>query len=117
MPPLAPAARARQRPGTQRADFRRTLQRADADRIDAVLGEWCASQALSNAIAVDGKALRDSGHGQPAVHLLSAVLHPEGIVISQRAVPDKTNQIRGLCTLLTPMDIVDRVATADGMHA
>ena len=97
--------------------FRRTLQRANADRIDAVLGEWFASQGLSDAIAVDGKALRGSGHGQPAVHLLSAVLHQEGIVIGQQAVPDKTNEIPGLRTLLTPMDIVDRVVTADAMHA
>jgi predicted transposase YbfD/YdcC len=50
-------------------------------------------------------------------HLLSAVLHQEGIVIGQQAVPDKTNEIPGLRTLLTPMDIVDRVVTADAMHA
>ena len=47
-----------------------------------------------SALAVDGKALRgarlDSG-GQ--VHLLSALIHDEGIVIAQRNVDGKTNEI------------------------
>lgn len=96
--------------------FRRALQRVDADRLDAILDAWCAAQIVGDAIAVDGKTLRGSGHGQPPTHLLAALLHREGIVIAQQAVPSKTNEIPGLRSLLDPIDIADRVVTADALH-
>ena len=97
--------------------FRRALQRMDADRIDAILGDWCAAQMAGEAIAIDGKTLRGSGHEQPPIHLLAALLHREGVVIAQQAVPSKTNEIPGLRSLLDPLDIADRVVTADALHA
>ena len=97
--------------------IRRALQQADADQVDAILGQWFADQGLGDVLSVDGKVLRGSGHGQPPVHLLSAVLHAEGVTVAQQAVPDKTNEIPGLRTLLEPLDIADKVVTADAMHA
>ena len=97
--------------------FRRALQRVDADRIDAILSQWCAAEMVAEAIAIDGKTLRGSGHGQPPAHLLAALLHREGVVIAQQAVPSKTNEIPGLRSLLEPVDIADRVVTADALHA
>ena len=97
--------------------LRRALQRVDADRIDALLDDWCATQLQGDAIAIDGKTLRGSGHQQPATHLLAALLHREGVVIAQQAVPSKTNEIPGLRSLLDPLDIADRVVTADALHA
>ena len=43
--------------------FRRAMQRVDADRIDAILSQWCAAQMAGEAIAIDGKTLRGSGQG------------------------------------------------------
>jgi DDE family transposase len=76
--------------------LRRVLQRLDADRLDAQIGQWLAQQhCLAGAgISVDGKTLR-GGHdsGQSAPHLLSAILHQEAVVLAQLAVEAKTNEI------------------------
>lgn len=49
--------------------FRRTLQRLDADAFDELAGTWAAQRTAPGhrtrrVIAVDGKTLRGSGHGQ-----------------------------------------------------
>ena len=38
-------------------------------------------------------------------------------MIAQQAVPSKTNEIPGLRNPLEPMDIADRVVTADALYA
>ncbi|MDA8144950.1 MAG: ISAs1 family transposase [Thermaerobacter sp.] len=96
--------------------FRRTLQSVNADEFDAALGSWIADQAAGGAVAVDGKTLRGSGHGQTAVHLLAALLHGSGLVVAQKDVGEKTNEIPTLRKLLDPMDLHGRVVTADALH-
>lgn len=96
--------------------IRRTLQTVDADKVDAVIGAWLSEQGLSGAIAVDGKTLRGSDHSGTPVHLLSAILHQEGVVIAQQTVGEKTNEIPALLELLEPLDLEDRVVTADALH-
>lgn len=85
--------------------IRRVLQRIDADRLDAEIGQWLTRHhpLAGRAVAVDGKTLR-GGHdqGQPAPHLLSAILHQEAVVIGQIAVEEKTNEIPKLPQLLDP---------------
>src|SRR6266576_4838915 len=49
--------------------FRRVLQRLDADAFDDLAGRWAARRTAPEpnrrrVIAVDGKTLRGSGHGQ-----------------------------------------------------
>ena len=99
--------------------IRRLLQRLDADRLDAQIGQWLAQQhCLAGAgISVDGKTLR-GGHarGQSAPHLLSAILHQEGVVLGQIAVEAKTNEIPKLPQLLDPLPIAGAVVTADALH-
>ena len=95
------------------------LQRIDADRLDARIGPWLADQHLlaGRAVAVDGKTVR-RGHdaGQPAPHLLSAILHQEAVVIGQIAVQEKTNEIPKLPELLEPLPLAGAVVTADALH-
>jgi hypothetical protein len=99
--------------------IRRVLQRIDADRIDAQIGQWLAGQhpLAGRAVAVDGKTIR-RGHqaGQPPPHLLSAILHQEGVVIGQIAVQEKTNEIPKLPELLAPLPLEGAVVTADALH-
>jgi hypothetical protein len=99
--------------------IRRVLQRIDADRLDARIGPWLADQHLlaGRAVAVDGKTVR-RGHdaGQPAPHLLSAILHQEAVVIGQIAVQEKTNEIPKLPELLEPLPLAGAVVTADALH-
>ena len=96
--------------------FRRNLQSVNADEFDAALGSWLEDHAAGGAIAVDGKTLCGSGHGQTAVHLLAALLHGSGVVVAQKDVGEKTNEIPTLRKLLDPMDLHDRVVTADALH-
>ncbi|MFZ0964128.1 MAG: ISAs1 family transposase, partial [Terriglobia bacterium] len=99
--------------------IRRVLQGLDAHRLDAHIGQWVARQQLRPgvAVAVDGKSLRRSHEaGQPAPHLLSAILHQEAVVVAQMDVEEKTNEIPKLPALLAPLPLEGTVVTADALH-
>jgi hypothetical protein len=99
--------------------FRLTLQRLDAVALDSGIGSWLASQnALAGkGIAIDGKTLRGAHDGdKKAPHLLSAVVHQEGIFLAQQPVDEKTNEIPCIKPLLDPLNIEGAVVTADSLH-
>lgn len=97
--------------------LRRALQAVDADLVDLELGAWLARQAPGKAVAVDGKSLRGAvGNNGSPLHLLSALVHKEGIVIGQRAVGSKHNEITEFKPLVAPMELTGKVVTADAMH-
>lgn len=99
--------------------IRRILQRIDAEAVDRALTDWLRSLCPSQpgAIAIDGKTLRGARdkEGQQ-VHLLSAVLHGERVVIAQRKVSDKSNEIPEAPVLLAHLPLAGSVVTADAMH-
>lgn len=103
--------------------IRRTLQRLDGDRLDAVIGDWATAgtrpcTGTRRAVAIDGKTLRGSGNATgDARHLLAAIDHHAGVVLGQVDVEGKTNEIPMfplLCNTIT--DLTDVVVTADAMH-
>ena len=97
--------------------IRRHLQKTDADEFDNTVNEWLARQADADAVAVDGKTLkgaRDADGRQ--LHLMAAILHKEGVVVSQMPVDSKTNEITCFKPLLDNVDIAGKVVTADAMH-
>jgi hypothetical protein len=97
---------------------RRTLQGVDCAQIDRELGAWMAQLARGTAVGVDGKTLRGSvGQDGSAVHLLSALVHKEGVVLGQRAVSTQHNEITEFKPLLAPLDLAGKVVTADALHA
>ena len=97
--------------------IRRILQAVDGDEIDSSLGGWLAEAASNNAIALDGKTLRGSGNGERRpVHLISAVLHNEGLVLNQKEVKEKSNEIPAFKPTLDPLNLKDFVVTADALH-
>jgi predicted transposase YbfD/YdcC len=106
------------------ATVRRVLARIDADALDRTIGAWLASQQPPppshpprQAVAVDGKTLRGSGHhGQQQVHLLAAMDHTTRAVLGQSDVDTKTNEIARFQPLLEGLDLAGRVLTADAMH-
>jgi predicted transposase YbfD/YdcC len=68
-------------------------------------------------IAVDGKTLCGSGHGQEnSRHLLAALDHAHGAVLGQVEVAAKINEIPMFTTLLDRLDIAGAVITADALH-
>ena len=71
----------------------------------------------ADALAIDGKtlkgAVRDDG---TQVHLLSAFLQNQGVTVAQCEVDAKTNEIPELPRLLAPLQIQERVVSADALH-
>jgi predicted transposase YbfD/YdcC len=114
------------------ATVRRVLARIDPDALDRAIGAWLAGQqpprpttrpppptraAWRQAVAVDGKTLRGSGHhGRSQVHLLAAMDHPTRAVLAQADVDDTTNEIARFQSLLERLDLTGAVVTADAMH-
>jgi predicted transposase YbfD/YdcC len=106
------------------ATVRRVLARIDADALDRAIGAWLAAQQPSppphpprQAVAIDGKTLRGSGHhGAVQVHLLAAMDHTTRAVLAQTDVDAKSNEITGFQPLLDGLDLAGRVVTADAMH-
>jgi predicted transposase YbfD/YdcC len=108
------------------ATVRRVLQRIDGDALDAAIGNWLTDRAadqdghppsrpVREAIAVDGKSLRGAIRADGrCVHLLSA-LRGDGIVLSQREVDAKSNEITAFRPLLEPLDLTGTVVTFDAL--
>jgi hypothetical protein len=108
----------RGRPPSESA-LRRFLQRLDSEEIDRKVGDWFLKQTTLKgaAIAIDGKTLCGSHNGtRKAVQLLGAVLHKEGLVIAQKKVEDKTNEIPMVKELLEPLEMKGAVVTLDALH-
>lgn len=105
--------------------IRRLLQRIDANKFDREIGQWLLEQRLLEsldglkgcAIAIDGKKLRGSHKGSgEGIHLISAVIHKEGVVIAQEKVEEKTNEIKHVKPLLDNVNIEGCVVTVDALH-
>jgi predicted transposase YbfD/YdcC len=94
------------------------LQRTNSQEFDDKISNWLIGVSTTGkGIAVDGKTLCGSfGKEQKSVHLLSALLHQEKIVIAQRKVADKSNEITGFCILLKNIDLKGHIVTGDAMH-
>jgi hypothetical protein len=98
--------------------IRRMLQAIDAEEFDERIGRWLLRQQVlaGKGVAIDGKTLRGSRDGeQAAVHLLSAVIHKEGIVVAQQRVDKKTNEITQVQPLFDEMNLEGAVVTADAL--
>ena len=94
--------------------IRRHLQNIDADELDYEINSWLSKQADEDVVAVDGKTLRGAKDADgKQTHLMAAILHKEGVVISQVPVDKKTNEITRFRTLLDEVDIEGKVITAD----
>ena len=105
------------------ATLRRTIQAFNAQLLDGVICGWIAEQEESkpvgsrSAIAVDGKVVRGAWRPDGSqVNLLSAISHDTAIVLAQREIAAKTNEIPELSTLLADLDLTGVVVSADALH-
>ena len=100
--------------------IRRTLAAVNADDLDRLIGAWMATRVRTvegrRVIAVDGKSLRGATRDGVMPHLLAALDHDAGIVLAQRAVPDKGSEIPAIKDLLGAIDLAGAVITADALH-
>jgi hypothetical protein len=103
--------------------IRRTLAAVEVSELERCLGRWTdeIGQAWHGedwpGIALDGKTLRGSGDDDhPALHLLSAFSHELGVVLSQRAVGSKTNEIPEARRMLEDLTLEGKLVTVDALH-
>lgn len=95
--------------------IRRVLQDLDPADLDARLRSWLCTLTGTiegpRVIAVDCKTMRAARTDKdPAPHLLSALDHATGTVLTQRGVADKSNEIPALPELGEPLDLDGAVA-------
>jgi hypothetical protein len=103
--------------------FRDLLMKLDPVLLEEVLAEWISQDLLPEAeretpqgISIDGKTL--CGTLRPfarAVHLLSAVDHRTGYVLSQCRVDEKTNEHKAALPLLRSLVLEGCVVVGDAM--
>lgn len=116
--------------------IRRTIQRLDADELDAAIAAWVREQigigamtdgdlrrfdkagAAGAAVALDGKTARGASNakGGHKVHLFAALVHGTRAVIAQRGIDAKTNEIPQVKPLLADLDLEGAIVTADALH-
>jgi hypothetical protein len=81
---------------------------------------WQTGKQDHQHVAFDGKALRGTyGHenpDHPSVHLCAFYEVKTGIVLAQRTVKDKENEISALKEMFTPALVKGRILSADAMH-
>lgn len=117
--------------------IRRTVTSVDADEADALIGTWLMAQVRAGrvagseaptwtAIALDGKTLKGAwaelNTGDGKARLFSALVHAEGVVVGQRAVPDGAGETTQVVPLLDAVagdghdGLSGTVVTADALH-
>jgi predicted transposase YbfD/YdcC len=120
--PLAVRRRLRiERVAPSESAIRRVLQAIDPHLLDRVVSNWLATRIEPGqrwrAIAIDGKTARGARQGDGrAVHLLAALEHATGVVLGQRVVDGKSNEITAFAPMLDGIEITDVVITADALH-
>jgi predicted transposase YbfD/YdcC len=92
------------------------------DKFEVVFISWVNSLRDNNidkeVIAIDGKTIRgskDSFHKKSAIHIVSAWANSNQLVLGQRKVDGKSNEIRAIPELLEMLDIKGSIVTIDAM--
>ena len=102
-----------------------TIQRAicylDEAAFSAIVSRWGEEVMQTTGeklqgVAVDGKYLRGTRLDDlPAIQVLSAVGHKMPLVLGQEQVPEGTNEIKAIMTLLSQLVLEGRVVTVDAL--
>jgi predicted transposase YbfD/YdcC len=95
--------------------FRRVFSLLPAEIFESRFRQWVEHTFTveRQVIAVDGKTVRGAGLG--ALHLVSAWAHQSGIVLGQRKVDEKSNEITAIPQLLDDLYLAGSIITLDAM--
>lgn len=99
--------------------FRRVFMRIDPDAFEARVIAWVGTIATpgeQEVVAIDGKTVRrsfDRGQEQSPLHLVSAWASAQGLVLGQRRVDDKSNEITAIPELLESLALETTRVTVD----
>jgi len=101
--------------------FRRVFMLIDPDAFEAGFTAWVGSLAdrfEREVVAIDGKTIRrsfDHGREQSALHVVSAWASERGLVLGQRCVDGKSNEITAVPELLDQLALQNSIVTLDAM--
>jgi len=101
--------------------FRRVFMLIDPDAFEAGFTAWTGSLVAGferEVVAIDGKTLRrsfDHGREQAPLHLVSAWASEQGLVLGQRCVDGKSNEITAIPALLDQLALQNSIVTLDAM--
>ncbi len=100
--------------------FNRVISALDPAEMEKGFADWVFSIAKLTAgevVAIDGKALcgtREAGK-KTLVHMVSAWASANNLVLAQRKVDDKSNEITAIPKLLDALELTGTVITIDAM--
>src|SRR5260370_2573146 len=100
--------------------FNRVFAALDPEEMEKGFVTWVSSIARLTAgevVAIDGKALcgtRETGK-KTLVHMVSAWAESNGLVLAQRKVDEKSNEITAIPKLLEALELSGTVITIDAM--
>lgn len=101
--------------------FGRVFALLDPRQFSECFTHWTRSlrQSFSaEIIAIDGKTLRrshDRAKGREPIHMVSAWARENGLVLGQRKVDSKSNEITAIPELLRALDLAGCIVTIDAM--
>jgi hypothetical protein len=101
--------------------FGRVFARLEPGQFQACFMSWVKAVfevTKGQVIAVDGKSARhsyDRGQGKEAVHLVSAWATDNHLVLGQRAVAEKSNEITAIPELRRLLDVSGCIVTIDAL--
>src|SRR5919205_3144776 len=99
--------------------FRRVFMLIDPDAFEACFVRWAQSltgKVEREVVAIDGKTVRRSGsrrHDHGPLHLVSAWASDQGLVLGQREVDGKSNEITAIPELLDTLHLDGAIVTLD----
>ncbi len=101
--------------------FRRVFMLIDPDAFEAGFAAWVGSlvdRFEREVVAIDGKTVRrsfDHGREQSPLHVVSAWASEQGLVLGQRCVDGKSNEITAVPELLDQLVLENSIVTLDAM--
>lgn len=99
--------------------FSRVFRRLDTQAFTECFLEWTRAvrrKIPSDVVAIDGKTLRASMDADaPPLHMVSAWSSGNRMVLGQRAVDSKSNEIQAIPALLKVLDLAGCIVTIDAM--
>jgi predicted transposase YbfD/YdcC len=100
--------------------FNRVFQALDPLELENSFMGWVGSLAQPTAgevVAIDGKSLRGTraADGKSIVHMVSAWANTNNLVLAQRKIDTKSNEITAIPHLLKALELSGTVVTIDAM--
>jgi predicted transposase YbfD/YdcC len=101
--------------------FGRVFARLNAEEFQRGFREWIAAveeRTQGQVVALDGKQLRrshDKSLGKKAIYMVSAWASENGLVLGQRKVDDRSNEITAIPQLLDLLEVSGCIVTTDAM--